>query len=301
MQPLKLAQPALSLRELFPAYEVERLRGKSQGTSNQHYIAIGHLREHLEREPTTDDLVDGPITDFLWALIERRGIAIDTAVSYTKKILALWRFANEQHYVLKPPHVELPPIPERDPLAWTEPEVQILFRALCSQTGMIGPAPANLFWPSLVLTFWDSAERLGAVTMLRPEDVNLVSAWATCRAETRKGKLRDRGFPMHAQTVDFIKLLLGYGPRRKLVFEAPFGESTLRDRYKSILRDVGLPHDRRRLFHCLRKTVASHFEALHFDAQELLDHSTREVTKRYLSPQIVRPTHPADVLFRPTG
>ena len=137
---------------------------------------------------------------------------------------------------------------------------------------------------------------------LRPEDVNLISPWVTFRAEMRKGKLRDRGYPLHAETAKILGELQAATGRQSLIFCAPFSEHTLRERYKGILRDAGLPHDRKRLFHCLRKTSASHWEALGHDATELLDHSTREVTKRYISPQICRPPRPADGdLWRPTG
>lgn len=289
----------MPLRTLFAQYELKRLRGKSCGTAGQYYTAIENLERFLQRDATTDDLFDERIQSYMHAEVERRGISIDTAVSYTKKLLSLWRFGCRHGLIQTWPEVELLTCPEREPVAWTEHEIRLIFAALRSQEGFIGPAPANLFWPALLLCFWDSAERLGSVLMLRVEDVNLNAAWMVFRAETRKGKLRDRGMPMHAQTVEAIHMLLAIGVKRRLVFEAPFGEQTLRDRYKTILKGAGLPHDRKRLFHCVRRTVASHFEAAGYSAQELLDHSTREVTQRYLSPQIVRPPRPADVLFRP--
>lgn len=294
------AKQGMPLRVLFGPYEVKKLRGKACGTTAQYFTAISHFEDFLQRDATTDDLFDERVTSWMFALTEHRGIEVVTAVSYVKKILALWRFACRQRIIDRPePEIELLKIPDREPLAWTRTEIEILFRAIYTQEGIIGGVPASLFWPALLCTFWDSAERLGAVLMIRVEDLNLAAKWCLCRAETRKGKLRDRGFPLHDQTAEFLRLMLEAAPKRRLVFECPFGEHSLRDRYKTILKAAGLPHDRRRLFHCLRKSVASHFEAIGFNAMELLDHTSREVTKRYLAPQIVRQPQPADVLWRP--
>lgn len=306
-------EQTVSLRFAFSrpeiGYEAKKLRGKSPGTSAQYYTAIGHFGEHLKHEPTVDDLTDDAISNLTWWLIQSRGIVIDTAVSYTKKLLSLWRFIcrhASEFGIAQPvwPELELPRPPERNAIAWTEPEVKMIYRALASQEGFIGSAPACLYWPALQLTFWDAPERLGAVIMLRPEDVNVVSdpPWVEFRAEVRKGKLRDRGYPLHATTAAALTALMGATGKQSLVFCAPFTEHTLRERYKGILRDAGLPHDRKRLFHCLRKTVASYWDALGHDATELLDHSSRTVTKTYISQQISRPPRPADGdLWRPTG
>lgn len=287
------------LRDLFAQYEVKRLRGKSAGTAARFYTAIAAFEEFLKRAATSDDLFDDRVNSFQWWLISARGIVNETAVGYIKKLLALWRFANRHRLCDTWPEIQLLTVPKREPVAWTEPEVKILFRALCQQEGNIGSQPAGIFWPALQLTFWESAERLGAVLMLQTADVNLKAGWAICRAENRKGRLADRGFSLRPQTVSVLSRFVELNPKRRLLFECPFGEQTLRDRYKSILRDAGLPHDRNRLFHCLRRTVASHFEALGHDAMELLGHTSREVTKRYLAPQIVRHVQPADVLFWP--
>lgn len=294
------AADVLTLRDLFHQYEKKRLRGASPGTVEHFYTAIDHFKTQLYREPTIEDLADDAVTDLMWWLVESKGVVAETSVSYVKKLLALWRFACRQGLVRVWPEVEFMKCPTRDPVAWSKDEMEVIFRALRSQEGMIGNTPACDFWPALLLTFWDTAERFTAVLSLRPEDVNLAAAWVTFRAETRKGKLRDRGMPLNPMTVDALRRILEGGARRSLVFEAPFAQDTLRNRYKAILRDAGLPYDSKRLLHCVRRTVASHFESAGQDSTELLDHAMRKTTTdSYLSPQIVKRARPADVLFRP--
>lgn len=295
-----LKSRAMPLEDLLQQYAQKRLRGKSIGTETQFVIAISHFSSCLGHIATVDDLTDDAVNDLQHWLVEVRGITTVTAVSYAKKILALWRFGARQRIVEKWPEVELMKFPTRDPIAWTEEEVKTIMRALRAQEGSIGDVPARHYWPALFLMFYDSAERLGAVLSLAVADLNLKGAWATFRAEFRKGKLRDRGMPLHPDTVEALRLVIEGRPKRKYVFEAPFGVGALLNRYRTILRDAGLPHDRKRLFHCIRRTVASHFESNGHDATELLDHSTRKVTTdSYLSPQIVRRARPASVLSRP--
>lgn len=291
---------AVLLENIFTEYEAKRLRGKSMGAVDHFRTTLKHFGAFLGHVPTVDDLTDDVVNDFQWHLVERRGIVAATAVSYVKKLLALWRYAARHRIADNWPEVELMTIPVRDPIAWTEDEVKTIFAALRSQEGMIGDIPAYCWWPALWNVFYDTAERLAAVLSLTMDDLNLAANWVTFRAEFRKGKLRDRGMPLHADTVADLRRIIDGFPKRKYLFEAPFGVQALLDKYRAILRDAGLPYDRKRLFHCIRRTVASHFESNGHDATELLDHSMRKVTTdSYLSPQIVKRARPASVLFRP--
>lgn len=96
-----------------------------------------------------------------------------------------------------------------------------------------------------------------------------------------------------------LKNLRGYS-RGGLIFEADFCPATIYNRYRKILEEAGLPTDRNHKFHCLRRSVASYFEAVGGDATKLLGHSTRRVTeKSYLDPTITETKHASDLLFRP--
>ena len=52
-------------------------------------------------------------------------------------------------------------------------------------------------------------------------------------------------------------------------------------------------------FHRIRKTVASMFEAAGCNATELLGHSNRSTTDKYIDPRLCQPKHAADVLPDP--
>ena len=64
-----------------------------------------------------------------------------------------------------------------------------------------------------------------------------------------------------------------------------------------IMLAAGLPHSRAYKFHIFRKSVASHAEAAGGNATELLGHSARSVTLRYIDRRIAPERHASDYLF----
>ncbi len=105
-------------------------------------------------------------------------------------------------------------------------------------------------------------------------------------------------FSTNAEAVEALrKLLATNGP----VFPWPYSSSTLWLRFTAILRTAGLPHDAKRKFHCIRKTVTSYAEARGGNATAMLRHSKRAATEAYLDPRVVTRQQPADVLFRLTS
>lgn len=87
--------------------------------------------------------------------------------------------------------------------------------------------------------------------------------------------------------------------RNTRVFPWPYTDTYLWRKYEALLNRAGLPSDRAHKFHCVRKSVASYFEAAGGNATELLGHSSRRITRRYLDPRVVSPPQASDVLFRP--
>lgn len=286
-------------------YEPQKMRGKSESQKENYRIQFKHFARFLNRPATVDDLTDATVAKAMdW--IVSRGRTNRTANKFRDLICALWRFLARKRIetsageMLQEPDVEPLPEPERIPVAWTREQLVTLFSACQNQPGFIAGIPADLWWHALHSLIWDTGERIRPIYSLEWRDLDLSSGYVTIRAETRKGRTRDMQHRLHPDTV---KLLERFGPRRdrERVLPWPHPYDYLWNRYKRLLKFAGLPNGRERMFHCIRKSVASWFESAGGNATELLDHSSRKITKRYLDPRIVGKTHASDLLFRPEG
>lgn len=287
---------ALPLPEFYQQYyEPLKLRSRSERTRKLYRSTLRHYARFLGRVPTLVDFCDDQVNRFLnWFRELPRAPA--SVNKERNNLLAIWRFAARKRFVDQWPDVDPEIEPNRVPQAWTQREVFQLFSAIKQETGLIASIPAALWWEGLHLVGWDTGERIGALMGLVWPDVDLVDRWALCRAESRKGRRADRLYRLAEDTVEVLRQI-----RRpvKHVFEWPYCANYLWTKYARILTRAGLPADRRSKFHRLRRTVASNFEAAGGDATELLGHSRRSVTERYIDPRIVPRTHAVDLLFRP--
>ena len=285
------------LSELFERHYLPlRLRGKSKESARLHRHAIRTLAKFLGRQPTTADFTDETISRLMhWG--RQRGLAAPSVNRWRNTLLAQWRFAARKGYVSQWPDVEPDNEPEIVPLAWMEDERARLFAACRAQQGWIDGVRADLWWTALNLVIYDTAERVGAVLQLPWQAVDLENGWVTFAAETRKGGRKARMFRIHPETVEILKLILV--PVRELVFPWQRSLSLLWTRYGRLLKSAGLPHGRRDKFHRMRRTTASLYKAAGGDPQELLGHSSRRTTDRYLDPRICQAPQAIDRLPRP--
>jgi integrase len=174
-------------------------------------------------------------------------------------------------------------------------ELKKLWSACEATEGDIGGIAARNWWHSLHAVCWDSGERISALLGLRWEHISLESGWANFPAEIRKGRRRDLSVKLHADTV---MLLMRIRQSRGPIFPWPYFPTHIFRVYGRLLRSAGLPSSRKHKFHCMRKSVASYYEAAGGNATALLDHSDRKTTEAYLDPRIVGQQHASDILFR---
>lgn len=287
---------AISLPDFYrDVYEPLKLRSRSERTRELYRTTLRTLARFLGRVPTLSDLSDDQVNRYLswFRRLPREPASVNKERS---NVLAIWRFAARKKFVDQWPDVDAEIEPKRVPVAWTDAEVFRLFSSIAREQGLIASIPASTWWQGLHLVGWDTGERIGALVGLRWTDVDLVGQWALCSAESRKGKREDRIYRLADDTIQVLKSM-----RRPFVhvFEWPYHKAYLWAKYAAILRRAGLPTDRKSKFHRLRKTVASNFEAAGGNATELLGHSRRSITERYLDPRIVTRPQAADILFRP--
>lgn len=275
-----------SLDELFERYRIRRLRDASPRTIQLYSVARNNFqRHHVKCVPTLAHLTDDDLAAFAMA---RRGTVAPATINRDLYcLLALWRFAHSERLVDHLPTVQLEREPQRTPVAWTIDEIRQIVSTARALPGRVGDYPAAVWWTSLLLVCFDTAERIGAVKSLTWTNVSLRDRWVIFPAESRKGSTADSVMSIHWSTADLLEQLTPYrGP----VFPWPYCENYLWTKYKQILQRAGMPTGRARGFHCIRKTTASYAAANGGDPSKLLRHNDRRVTDAYLDPRIIGPT-----------
>ena len=290
-------RPNQKLVEFFDQHYLPlRLRSRSQNTVRLYRHTFRKFAEFLGRPAKLSDLTDSVVSRLLsWC--REKELSPRTANKLRDQLLAIWRFACRKGVVRVWPDVEPEPEPERIPQAWSPQQLEALFAAIRQTRGWVGKIRADLFWNALHLVLFDTAERIGAVMRLTWGNVDLDSGWVRFPAETRKGGKRDRAYRIDRETIEALRLILI--PWRDDVFTWPYDASYIYARYKRVLKRAGLPFDRESMFHRMRRTTASMYELAGGNATDLLGHSSRSVTKKYLDPKICQRDHAIDRLPRP--
>lgn len=276
-------------------YRPLKLRTASENTLKLWVYAIRNFDRHLSRPARLADLTDDNLSSFAEARLNQ--VSSASVNRDLASLLALWRFASRQGVASGWPHLDLCKEPRRVPVAWTQEEFNRLIACVTRLDGAVGEHPARLWWHALMLVAFDSGERIGALLGLRWECVDLSAGWITFQAETRKGAREDSIVCIAPDTAETLRLI-----RRKsgLVFRWPMSRSYIWAKLGAILDAAGLPSDRRRKFHCVRRTVASYVEASGGNATNILRHSCRRTTLAYLDPRIVKEKNAIDYLWRPS-
>lgn len=279
-------------------YKPLMLRGGSAKTAGLHLMAVSHLGRFLGRDATVADLNDDTLARYAaWRRSNERCAA--TVNGELRKLLAQWRFICRRGIVRHWPTVDQEKEPKRVPVAWTQDDLDRIFAACDKISGMVGSIPARVFWTSLFLIIWDTAERIGAVMLCEVQHLDLKDRWLTIPAEIRKGGCDERVMRIAPDTADWLKIMLRFHRGSGRLFPWPYSKTYIWYVWKKILESAELPADRRSMFHRIRRSSASHFKAAGEDAVELLGHKDPRTSRGYFDPRIVRGVQAADVLFRP--
>ena len=284
------------LFEAFERYKTRKLLGAAANTEGKFRRAIVALGLVVGRLPTVDDLTDDNVSDVVASVI-RKGRTAYTANGYRSKLVALWTFAAKRGWVKTFPDIDAAPVEHANPVAWTRAELARVIAATAHARQPICGVPGAVWFRALLLVLWDTGERIGAV--LKTEAAQLAGNSLTVIAAHRKGKTRDMVYTLHPDTVAALAAIRAIytGP---MLFPRDCSAETVANRWRSCLKREGLPSDRKHLFHCMRRSVASHAAAAGGNATSLLDHSSAATTREsYIDRRIAPQPRAIDVLFRP--
>lgn len=286
-----------TLAAQFQIFRRHKLATSSPSTRYQYELNLRRFDEFLGRPALLTDLRDETVNDATGWLLTTRRLSPGSCNKFRDNICALWRFLARKNVISHWPDVISIQEPRRIPIAWTKEQLAALWQYLQRMPGDLVGIPAADWFCSLHAVLWDSGARIGEALQLEWQQVDLAGGWVVMRAETRKGRLSDKLSRLHPATVELLERI--QLPERKRVWPWPYNYSYLWRLYGDVLRRAGLPCDRQRKFHCIRKSVASHITALGGDAQQALGHSTRQMTEQnYIDRRIAQPKGPADFLFR---
>jgi integrase len=287
-------------------YVPRRLAYGSRGSAVAFRATINRLREYCLTDCTLDALSDDLVEEFLAYWRPRR--SIDSLKRMRGDLLCLWRFAwRKKRVETQPRDIDEIRVPKRLPEAWSIDELDRLLTVAGSIEGTVCGIPASLYWPALLMTAIETGLRKTPLLSLRVQHFDPERGWVRALAGTQKQKA-DQDLPISEQTV---RLILATQPAgRELVFPWPFTDRhTLDVRLRALLRQAGLAHGRRDMWHRLRRTCATYIAdvAGEAEAQKQLGHAAVQTTRRYLdvrkmrrariidNPELQRPT------WRPRG
>lgn len=284
-----------TLADLFAIYRVKRLRGASLKTIQQHEVAQRRFEKFLARRAYVRDLTDETLADFAawWLDQGAKAVTINKSIG---KLLAVWRFAAQRGLYRTWPTLQKLPEPRRIPKAWTLEQVRSLLSACRRLRGGICGVPESAWWLTLHLVALDTAERIGALLRVEWEWLDLRRSTLTIPAEARKGGLDPAVYKLHPETIAELEKIRN--PRRRFVWPWPLNPSMVYYRYRKILKSAGLPIARECMFHCLRRTVASHVKVMGGDVTGVLRHRTPASDPSYLDPTITGLPTACDILPR---
>lgn len=254
-------------------------------------MTIDRLRDCIGREPEISDLDDLTVSRFLrWrATTPHRG-RICSAASVRKDmahLVSLWNAAAKKRLVESFPDLprNLVRVPHHPPQAYTVDEISRMVRVARSRRGMVGPAAAAWFWPTLIMSAWYTGERIGSHLELRWDQIDTDRRTITFLSEHRKGLGRTITRHITPQLAD----LMSKGRRGPSDLVWPWNEhrcsNSIFCRIRYICLSAGV---KPKGFHAIRKASGSYVKAAGGDATDFLTHRDAKTTREhYLDPRIV--------------
>lgn len=286
---------SLPLSDLLNLYAAKRLKAASPNTLRLYQHSLRSFARTLGRTATLADLNDDDIERHMWRIVNGGGSPA-SANKDRGQLIALWRFAFDRRMVNELPDNRALIEPERVPMGWLPEELHKLLNTIEKLDGWICNVPCALWWRALVHVLLDTGERIGAIRYLEKSAVQ--DRWLLVPAHLRKGRRRDRLYPLTEDTLAALVELMAINKHTLLLFPWDRCDNYIYNRYKVILSDAGLPTDSRSKFHRIRRTVASAVAREGGDATAAMDHSSPRTTKKYLDPRIVQNEPVNQVLAR---
>jgi integrase len=273
-------------------YTPRKMLGKSESSDRLYKITLRRVSQWLGRPAVLSDFTDDRMSAYLQHCYDI-GLAGASVSKEANNVLALWRYAAKRRLVAREPDIETPSYAAPVPDSFSPEEVQAIYDAAGKLQGLSYNVPRSLLFQGLVLTIYDSGERVGALLKCKWEDLS--DGWLTVHGSYRKSKKAGKRFKLRPETVAVTDRIRVVSTSDK-IFGWQGNYTYIWRVFGKVLTEAGLPDHRRGKFHKIRRTVASQYEAAGGNATQLLGHSNRRVTEAYLDTRIVKTPQPADLI-----
>ena len=134
----------------------------------------------------------------------------ETANKYTANLLAIWRHAVRREALAKGPDVDKLKVPEHARRTWTPEQFELIIRAALERPGYVGPVPASIFWPALLLTIANTGGRINSIMRMPVGDVDFERQDIFLRHKNVKDNA-DKHYPLLPATA--VAIDRRYAPR----------------------------------------------------------------------------------------
>lgn len=278
-----------TLRWLFATtYVSQRMLDATEGAVYQGHLVMRRLHAHYGRDITLAELDDALVTDhFAWLKRDQRLRATSINSIHRATILAVWRFAVDQGLKDRDPRNRKLKELRHEPDSWDVADVGKLVDATRTFAGRPWPGvvPLDAFWRALLLVEWWTGLRIGSLLQIQQDHVSLQTGWLYVPPQSAKNA-HGKKYRLGDDAVAALKGI--WRPRRELLFAWPYQRRMVWRHFRQLQQAAGLPDSQlaNSRFHKMRRTVATQ-AAISSGlpaAIALLDHSGREVTRRYLDP-----------------
>lgn len=249
-------------------------------TRYQYRIAVTGFGRFLGRSATKEDLQDDLITRWMSQRL-KDGIKAVTVKEQAGRIQTLWTWLAKRRVVPDFPTFIKPRVPESQPLAFSEPELRRFFHSAGKERGAIGGVPADAWCLSFFAFIFNTSERKSAALAVEIGWMNLEGGVCSIPAEVRKGGIKPACYPLWPQTALLIRECIASNPRRVHVWPWDRCHESYYTMVNRILRDAGLPVDRKHKTHALRVTHNTHHKLLTGNHSPLLGHSSSQTSEKY--------------------
>jgi integrase len=298
--PASTTPGGVTLRSFITDMYVPSRLDLSEKSAEQLTIAVTLLDRWAKREILTTDLTPQLILGFLKHL-SSIGRSASTVNGKRQSLITLWRSAHKKGLAQSPPDADDLPkkrSTKKIPVAWSIEELNLILETCRSLVGnnKNSGIRRRYFWSSLVLFMYETGTRLNATLAIKSSDINLDSKAVILRTESAKTGL-EQWHKLSDQCTEAIAC--HYNADREMVWPWSQHRQCLYASFKSILTKAGLPKDRYRQFHCIRRTTAT-WAAIHGGvdlARHTLGHTSQTMTvNNYIDPRFFRRQSAADVL-----
>jgi integrase len=260
----------------------------SDGYDMQIRIALRSLRRFHKRPVLFDELPDVMNRWIAWLQLNN---SPRTVKGKRATVLTLWLAAADYGICDSPDtrHIRRVKIQRAVPDAWTLAELKSLIEATAMIERSFYPngVERRLFWEAFIRVCYDTALRRGDMLALKRSQIEKIEGGHVLRSvQSKTGDgIVHRLRPATVAAVDAL-----FPPTRELIFDWPHGMNAFHHHWQEVLDCAGMDLDRRNGVQKIRRTSASHLEAISPGAAtKHLGHRTGDMARmHYLDEKISR-------------